>query len=340
MSDLTPDQSSAMDFIGEQANEVTRSGNADVWKANIIANRPYFSQKAPDITGLTVYLVGAGPSLDKNVQELKNVSERGVILCVDAALRFLLRSGVRPEYCFMIDGSEKIAEMIEGCDTRDITLICTPSSSPKVVAAWQGPRFFVTTPTPHDRKFDYTHLTRIVRATKDLKEGDELILDDSYKVEFEGVNLRITTGGNVSTAAHHFCLLALKAQQIVFVGLDLSWTHESHHYAGHEHMANTKDRSWGMNGEFMTHKTPDGEVCTNLSLLAFKRWHEQMALGFPGSCVNATEGGIFGLGQKGQLLDCVEHLTLKEAIAKYTPRFDRHAFLPLSAPAEAQAAAS
>ena len=315
MSDLTPEQSAAMDFLGEQSNELTREGNLERWKGNIVKNREFFSKGNPSIPGMAAFVVAAGPSLEKNVEALKAVSGRGVIVVLDAALRFVLSRGIKPEFCMMIDGSAEIGKMIEGCDTEGITLVCTPSSSPECVAAWKGPRYFVNTPASPVRRYNFTPLTRIVKAVKDIKEGDLLFLDESYKVEFGGVEAKIMCGGNVSTAAHSFANNRIGASKVIFCGLDLSWKFDSHHYAGHEHAEGARQRTMGTGGE---HCDVNGErVLTNLSLLAFKRWHEQVAGAFPGSVVNATEGGILGVKQDGSRLESIEYLTLAEAVAKY-----------------------
>jgi hypothetical protein len=316
--ELTKDQSMMMDFLGDQCNQITKEGNVEKWKKNVLANRKHLMVSNPEITGLAVYVVCAGPSLEKNVQHLKDVSERGVILAVDASLRFLMRQGITPEYCLMIDGSEKMLKMIEGIDTSKVTLICTPSASPDALEAWKGPKFFVSTPFMYkDKVHNHFHLTRIVKAKKNLKEGDELFLDEDYEVVFPGVDNIIITGGNVSTASHNFAIGFLKAQKIIFVGLDLSWSATNHHYAGHEHTENTEARSIN-NG---THLDSAGsEVYTNFALLSFKRWHEQVAQSQKGTVVNATEGGILGIGQKGERFDYVEFMTLEEAVKKYTPK--------------------
>jgi hypothetical protein len=322
-NDLTAEQSMAMDYLGDQSNRVTRDNNGGLWRENLLKNKALFIKGNPDLAGLAVFVVGAGPSLDKNVGDLKLVSERGVILCVDAALRFLLESGVKPEFCMMIDGSEKMVDMVKGCDTEGITLVCTPSACPAVVADWKGPRFFVNTPyVGGDRKHNMFPFTRDVRTTREMKQGEELVLHENYEVNFEGVNTVVSCGGNVSTAAHHFALTHLRGQVAVFVGMDYSWKYESHHYCGHDHADNAKARS-GVFGAAPsgTHKDSNGDdVNTNLSLLAFKRWHEQFARQARGSVANATEGGILGIDQKGEKMDCVEFLTLKEAVAKYAPR--------------------
>lgn len=319
MSDFTEEQSQIMDLYGEQSNRLTRDGNTEKWKRNIRENRQYFSKGNPILAGFTAYIVCAGPSLDKNVQDLKLISERGCIVCVDAALRFLLTSGVTPDYCMMIDGSDKMVAMFEGCDTSKTILVTTPAANPTAVAMWKGPRYFVTTPyMPHDLKHNFYHLTKVVKVTKEMKVGEELFLGDNYEVEFGGVDAKIACGGNVSTSAHSFAMMYLKAQQVVFVGADFSWNYESHHYCGHEHPENVRDRT--MTGTH-SHKTPWGnEVLTNFSLLAFKRWHDQMARQMPGFVINATEGGIMGVTQEGEKMEYVEFLTLKEAVAKYTPK--------------------
>lgn len=317
--ELTQEQSLAADFLSEQSNILTREGKSGKWRDNVVKNREYFCKGNPDLTGLYVYSVAAGPSLEKNVQHLKKVSKRGVIVCVEAAFRFLLKNGVIPEYCVCVDGSEKMLRMVEGCKTDFTTLVCTPSASPELLDYWKGPKFFVTTPYMQgDRKYNHFHLTRIVKAEHDIKKGDELFLGDDYNVEFEGVSDVIICGGNVSTATHHFSYAHLRARKVILVGHDLSWEYESNHYAGKEHKENVKDRTQAGVGVFPDLNKKD--VNTNMSLLGFKRFHETLAKQQPGSIVNATEGGILGVEQDGKRCEYIDFMTLEEAVAKFTPK--------------------
>lgn len=319
--DLTDEQRLAMEYIGDAQNLITADGRCEQWKSNVMENRPFFSKGNPDLPGLTTYLVCAGPSLEKNVGELREISERGIILSVDAAMGFLMKNGIVPEFCMSIDGSEKIADMVRDCDTSQTTLVCTPTIHPAVVRGWKGPIFFVTTYGPgpiEEKRQNHYHLTRIVKAVKELKPGDEMVVDEHYKVEFKGLDTRINCGGNVSTCAHHFALQYLKSQQVVFVGQDLSWKYSDHHYAGSEHRDHGVKQSQNQGGEHID--VNNEKVLTNLSFLGFKRWHEAMGRNFYGSLVNATEGGILGVKQAGDKMNFVEFLTLKEAVAKYTPK--------------------
>lgn len=314
--EMSTEQKQVADWIVDQTNEFTREGKFEKWKANIMANRPYFTKGNPPLAGITAILVGAGPSLEKNIHLLKNVSARAIIICVEAALRFVLGRGIKPEYVISIDGSEKMLEMVKDCDTNGITLVCTPSVSPELVSYWKGPIFFVT--TPHvglEKKYNSFHRTRVVKAKKDIKAGDDMFLDEEYEVAFGGIDDLIVSGGNVSTAGHDFAFRMLQAQRVILVGMDLSWKYESHHYAGHEHQANVRARTEVMP---MGHKDQNGdEVLTNFGLMQFKRFHEQMARQMPGTVINASEGGILGIGEKGVRNPFVEFLTLGEALAKY-----------------------
>jgi len=61
------------------------------------------------------------------------------------------------------------------------------------------------------------------------------------------------------------------------------------------------------------------QIKTNLSLLAFKRWHEQVAQQMAvAKTINATEGGILGVEQDGKESTHMEFMTLKEAVEGLT----------------------
>ena len=61
---------------------------------NFHDNQPYFAKKVGELqeqfAGKTCFIIAAGPSLDHNMQELKWVSDGGVILATGTVLRKLL----------------------------------------------------------------------------------------------------------------------------------------------------------------------------------------------------------------------------------------------------------
>ena len=60
-----------------------------------------------NVEEIPAILVSAGPSLDKNISELKKAQGKAFIVVVDAALRTVLRAGVRPDLTIFLRTSSK-----------------------------------------------------------------------------------------------------------------------------------------------------------------------------------------------------------------------------------------
>lgn len=323
---LSEKANKAVNYIGHQVNKLTRTSNDKRWKRNIQTNKKFYIKGNPNLKGLVTYVIGAGPSLDKNVEDLKTMNRRGIIVCIDANLEYLINKGITPEYCVSIDASDKIYEMIKRVTkkTKDITLVCNTASNPKVIAAWKGDRFFYGSP---DNRFptktaERYAMTRYAVAKKEIKKGAEIRPNKDYKIIFPGITLELGCGGNVTTTAHIFCHQILRAATIVFVGCDFSWEEASHFYAGRKHLKNIRART--LNEQILSHYDINKKrISTNISLESFKRWHENVAMLSPGTvCINATEGGIFGIDAKtGKKEPFIKFMKLKEAIRKYTPLY-------------------
>lgn len=65
------------------------------------------------------FIVSAGPSLDRNILFLKKVRDRAVIICVDTALKPLLKRGIHPHFTVTADPSYKNYLHLQGCE-KDI----------------------------------------------------------------------------------------------------------------------------------------------------------------------------------------------------------------------------
>jgi len=323
---LTDRQNRTAEYIGRVVNRKTREGNEKKWNKNIQANKPLYILGNPLPKGLIAYLVGAGPSLEKNINELKNVGSRGIIVGIDANLKFMLEHGVKPEYCVSLDASDKMWTMVKPVIkyTKDITLVVNIASNPKVIKHWLGPKFFFNSMHPRfgSKTEEFFAGSRYAIAKKNVKKGEELRMNNNYKIVFPGVLLELPCGGNVTTTAHAFCLQCLKANTIALVGMDCSWESDSHFYAGKEHGQNIRARV--LNEQLLTHLDINKKrVRTNFSMHSFKSWHEQVALQHPYTCINATEGGIVGIDDKGEKEPFMGFATLKEVIANYSPREDK-----------------
>lgn len=313
----------AEQYIGYKVNKITREANERAWNRNIQKNKKYYRIGNPLPKGLITYLVCAGPSLEKNVEELKNVGSRGIIVCIDANLEYLIDKGIIPEYCVSIDASDKIYTMVKSVikQTKDITLVANTASNPRLVERWKGPKFFFSSIHPRfgTKSEEFQANSRIAIATKRINKGEELRFNKHYKIVFPGVLLELPCGGNVTTTAHAFCLNCLKATTVAMVGADFSWETDNRFYCGSKHSKNVNMRIH--NETRCSHLNMyKKRVHTNHSLFAFKQWHEQLALQYPWTVINCTEGGILGINDKGDKELAIGFDTLKNVIKEYSPK--------------------
>jgi hypothetical protein len=129
--------------------------NADVysawiarWARNAAINYPVVSDGwgirflRKSATGIPAVVVGIGPSLDDNMEALRYARERALLIATDAAVRPLLRHGIKPDLVVNYDARDEQATMWETIDTSDLTLVANSVTSPRTIAAWQGKIIF------------------------------------------------------------------------------------------------------------------------------------------------------------------------------------------------------
>ena len=244
-------------------------------------SKAYFIRdlKETDVSDATAIIVSAGPSLDKNIEDLRAAKGRALIIAVDTALKYMLARDIIPDLFVTIDPDKPMENYADErvCDIPVIFDEQTPSA-----------------------------LLREHRAAKILYN-----CRDYPKKLFEacgiGVDANIASGGSVATAAFAICC-DLGIKDIILIGQDLAYTGESTHAGGVV--------SAGVNGDIGTVMIEgiDGtKVRTRSDWLGYLRWFEhtieltrqekpEMRV------IDATEGGA--------LIRGTEVMTLKEAIAQ------------------------
>lgn len=105
---------------------------------SLISGRGGLMRVTGDFKGKHVVVIGAGPSLDKNISHLKKYRERldFVYLVADMALRPLILSGIKPR--FVITCETTPADFFSGIDTTGIHLLSFCCSSPSNLRKWRG----------------------------------------------------------------------------------------------------------------------------------------------------------------------------------------------------------
>jgi len=103
----------------------TTMGNTEVIHSNIFNNIQHIAQ-SPGIRNLfgkfknvPGFLVASGPSLDKNIDKLKEIKGKYPIICVDTALKTLLKNGIAPDLCVGIDYSHLNPPKFENLSSKE-----------------------------------------------------------------------------------------------------------------------------------------------------------------------------------------------------------------------------
>ncbi len=231
-----------------------------------------------DIPGI---VVAAGPSLNKNIKDLKAACGKALIIAVDTAIKPLLKEGIKPDMVMIIDAVKPLdLFQMDGCE--NIPFICTVNASSEVIAYHKGKKFFY-----HEGYF-----------------FSEKILMKS-KEDFGTVS----SGGSVATSAFSL-LYKIGLTRIILVGQDLAYTNNRTHADG---TFSEKMQEVNTKGMFMVEGNYEARVPTANDLRQFLDWYNvtipAMKERNPEFCViNATEGGA-------KITD-TEVMTLKEAISR------------------------
>jgi hypothetical protein len=132
---------------GKQFAEVTASTlhkRLQVWLDRLTANLPLSvghvcaHELKSVFGGRTVFLVAAGPSLERNVEQLERVGDRGVIVAVNTSLAALEKAGVRADFVVSIEALD-VSEQLSGLTlNRDCPRILSTTAHPELFRTATG----------------------------------------------------------------------------------------------------------------------------------------------------------------------------------------------------------
>jgi hypothetical protein len=244
--------------------------------ADLIRNR---FQKCPAI------LVAAGPSLSRNIDQLKGVQDRAVIIAAQTTLRPLLARGIRPHFVTSLDYSDVSKQFFEGLDIPDdLVLVAEPKATWHAVDAFRG------TPRMAGRRV--------------------ILLDNTFAHRCLGEDLaRRTPMPPGATVMHLAFYLAqwLGCDPIIFIGQDLGFSGHCYYSPGV-----AIHRAWRPElGRFGTleakeweriarhrpilRKTVDAdghEIYTDEQMFTYLQQFERDFAQCPARIIDATEGGV------------------------------------------------
>ena len=127
-------------FISKDAiNEATLQRFGRLWVRNIARNirltagLPGVSSLAGVFADMPALVLAAGPSLDDVLPILPDLAERMLTVCVDTALRSVLRAGVTPDFVLVVDPQYWNARHLDRCELRSSVLVVESAVWPSVL---------------------------------------------------------------------------------------------------------------------------------------------------------------------------------------------------------------
>lgn len=233
-----------------------------------------------DREDIPVIVVAAGPSLDKNIEFLKEAKNKSIIIAADTALRPLGRNGIIPDIAVALDGKKDARYMSEEA-TREVPLVCELRTGRDILNAHKGRKYFIG----GDR----------TPVGKYCKEKGIEIPD-------------IPTGASVANLCFSVGLY-FGCKTLIFVGQDLAYTDaKTHSQSTVRGEVHTKEEDlqhvvWGED----IYGNP---IRTSGEFIIYKEWFEEhMTINPTVKYIDSTEGGIYIKG--------TEVMPLKDSIAKY-----------------------
>ena len=224
-------------------------------------------------------LVSAGPSLNKNIEQLKRAKNRLFILAVDTAVRPLVNAGIVPDAFCTIDAKKSIS-------MSDI---------------------------PHIEKIAV--IAPCVASNCILKNqvGKRIFYDDSYTIvrkiyEINGKQIPyVCIGGSVACAGFSM-LYKMGFKTIILVGQDLAYTNNRSHADGTFRGKVPEENTKGM---LHVRGNYEDKVPTRGDLKIYLDWFEDYIRGAKEymdgfRVINATEGGAY--------IEGTELMTLEKAL--------------------------
>ena len=236
-------------------------------------------------TDVPTIVVSAGPSLNKNIEDLRLAQGKANIIATDTAMKPLLNAGIMPNLFVVVDGL-KPGDLFKHKDISRVPMVTMTAISVEPMEFHKGKKFFYQS----DSMIETELMTRIEK-----KDSEAM-----------GIPI-LPSGGSVATSAYMLGI-GMGSRTIILVGQDLAMTGNKTHADGtfKEKMDDIDVDS----GEYFEIESIDGgKVLTRMDFKLYLDWfEEQIRRRTEIRVIDATEGGAKIHG--------AEIMTLKEAIEK------------------------
>lgn len=283
-------------FSSKLSDLLTRFEFEERWIENIFHNIHKLYGAVPvqrlfgKFRGYPGIIVSAGPSLRANVGALNRLRDRALIVCVDTALKVLLKYNIRPHLVMTIDAQKHSLKHFFGAESAGIPLLADIVSYPRISDRAAGITIFSTTSKYYTDADGNTH-----REPTPVMDWVERFIPPIGDIQ---------SGGSVATSAFDL-LLNLGCSPIILAGQDLAYTGREIHCTGTHHnegwlaattrFSNLESINQGVirkrKIKYVEAYGGGSTVISDYVFDLYKSWFEDSAMKVPFKVINATEGG-------------------------------------------------
>lgn len=233
--------------------------------------------------GKTAIIIGASPAISTQLDKLRELQHDSdiVLVGISAGIRYLLQNGIRPDYTFISDSSDKMTQWFDGIeDTTGLTLCADITANPKAVQMWLD-------------KGGNVKYHAVYSAIEKLDSKIEKWYDP---VNGEGYFLPSLSSQYNTAVAWAFQVLA--SEVLIFVGNELSFPSDNTEKDKYYPDRSDEKDTWIRRPHIDIHGQ---KVYTTFILYQMKLVLEDYLgkVSGAGWFFNATEAGIFGVTKDG-----------------------------------------
>lgn len=235
--------------------------------------------------GKAAIIMGASPAISKQLDKLRELQNDSsyVLVGISAGIRYLLQNGIKPQYTFISDSSDKMMQWFEGIEsTEGMTLCADIEANPKAVKMW--------TDMGGNVKY-HTVYSAIPKLDKKIEKWYNPVNGAGYFLP------SLSSQYNTAVA---WAFQVLTSEVLIFVGNELSFpspdTEKDKYYPDR---SDEKDK-WIRRPHIDIHGK---KVYTTFMLYQMKLVLEDYLgkISGAGWFFNATEEGIFGVTKNGHV---------------------------------------
>jgi hypothetical protein len=265
-------------YFGNDAKDSFIGINNMMANLDVIINNPGINMLKDKFKGIPAVCVATGPSLDKNLELVRSLQDKAVIIAADASLRPMLNKGIKPHMVTSLEREMAIVDLFKDIPAEqydDVYLCGCPVLYNEVYQTYAGPTIIAY------RQFDHFKWLGIDRGMLEIK----------------------LSSGNMNFKIAEY----LGCDPIILIGQDLALAGNKTNADGA--VLGTEQESYLKEPRKMVKGNYVDEIETTRSLVMYLDAFIVDVAQHKGTCINATEGGAYISGTKV--------MTFREAIEQY-----------------------